>query len=72
MNMSDVEAAKGHNLVLTVEAEENHAEFMASYDRAGCSCHSSPPCLHCTHPGNPDNLAEDDDAWELRSHGDAS
>jgi len=29
-----------------------------------CSCHISPPCGYCTDPGNPDNLAEDEDAWE--------
>lgn len=29
-----------------------------------CSCHINPPCDHCTHPGNPDNLAENEGAWE--------
>lgn len=72
MNLSDVQAAKGHNLRLTIEAEESYAEFMSSYGRAGCDCHISPPCLHCTHPGNPENLAEDDDAWEPVAHGEAS
>jgi hypothetical protein len=31
-----------------------------------CSCHVCSPCDFCTHPGNPDNLAENDDAWESR------
>lgn len=30
-----------------------------------CSCHISPPCGHCTDPGNINNLYEDDDAWEV-------
>lgn len=32
--------------------------------RSGCECHISPPCGCCTHPGNPLNLEETDDAWE--------
>lgn len=29
-----------------------------------CSCHINPPCSKCTHPGNPLNLEETEEAWE--------
>ena len=32
-----------------------------------CSCHINAPCYICTHEGNPQNLNEDDDAWEIDS-----
>lgn len=39
-------------------------DFDAAYpDGVGCSCHINPPCNYCTHPGNPDNLNENRDAW---------
>lgn len=50
-------------LYLTAEAESEAAEFSSYFEDAGCSCFISPPCSHCTHPGNPLNLAEDDSAW---------
>jgi len=31
---------------------------------ACCTCHIAPPCGYCTHPGNPANLEEDEEAWE--------
>lgn len=49
--------------VLTPEAQAERDVFEATYERSGCSCHLSPPCNFCVHPGNPDNQAEDDDAW---------
>lgn len=47
--------------VLTPEAEADRAAF----EREGncCSCHVSPPCSSCTHPGNPLNQDEDDSCW---------
>lgn len=49
---------------LTAEAEAEYMEFIGTLSNAGCRCYISPPCNHCLHPGNPDNLAESDDAWE--------
>lgn len=50
---------------LTLEAEADRAEFESYYGRDGnCSCHISPPCNSCTHPGNPMNQEEDDRCWE--------
>ena len=39
-------------------------DFESNYKWGGCSCHISPPCGWCTHPGNPRNLAEDEYAWK--------
>jgi len=52
-------------LHLTDEAQVQEDEFRAHYEHLGCSCHISAPCGSCTHPGNPMNLAEDDDAWVM-------
>lgn len=49
---------------LTAQAEEERAEFDRLYGTSGCSCHISPPCGCCTHPGNPINQEMDDSAWE--------
>ncbi|AFC85880.1 hypothetical protein [Frateuria aurantia] len=49
--------------VLTPEAEAERADFDSEFDGGNCSCHLTPPCGSCTHPGNPDNQAEDDSAW---------
>lgn len=50
---------------LTSEAEEDRYQFVAEYGYDGdCSCHLSPPCSSCIHPGNPHNQVEDDAAWE--------
>lgn len=38
-------------------------EFDEIYGDRGCTCFISPPCSHCTHPGNPLSLECDDDAW---------
>ena len=44
-------------------AEDASFEFQLLFDRGNCSCHISPPCSSCTHPGNPANLDVTDDAW---------
>lgn len=44
-------------------AEEEYFAFSSEYERRGCTCFISPPCGYCTHPGNPLNLEETDDAW---------
>jgi hypothetical protein len=50
--------------VLTPEAEAERAYFEREYGRDGnCSCHISPPCDCCIHPGNPLNQAEDENCW---------
>lgn len=47
--------------VLTPEAEAELSAFRRWYD--DCSCHVSPPCGSCTHPGNPLNQEGDDSCW---------
>lgn len=49
--------------VLTPEAEAERDAFEQEYDDGNCSCHISPPCGSCTHPGNPRNQAEDESCW---------
>jgi DnaJ-class molecular chaperone len=49
--------------VLTPEAQADRDEFDATFANSGCACHISPPCNFCVHAGNPDNQAEDEDAW---------
>ena len=50
--------------VLTDEAQADHDRFVAKYGYDGnCSCHISPPCNCCLHPGNPRNQEEDDACW---------
>lgn len=49
--------------VLTPEAQAERDDFDRAYDGGNCSCHISPPCGSCTHPGNPRNQEEDDTAW---------
>ena len=52
-------------LVLTPEGEELLWEFQEECGYNGnCSCHISPPCGSCTHPGNPLNLEGDPSLWE--------
>ena len=42
-----------------------YQELADAFDNSqSCSCHISPPCGKCVDAGNPDNLAENDDAWE--------
>lgn len=49
---------------LTPEAEEDRNDFERLYGQGGnCSCHLSPPCVSCIHPGNPLNQDEDPEAW---------
>jgi hypothetical protein len=59
--MSDNYTREGFRL--TPIADADAAEYMANFE--GCSCHISAPCSSCVHPGNPNNLAEDDTAWEI-------
>ena len=59
--------------VLTPEAESERQDFEAEYGfDKNCSCHISPPCGSCTHPGNPINQDEDDTAWIYISDEDAT
>jgi hypothetical protein len=48
--------------ILTPEAEAERVQFHAD-GYPNCSCHISPPCGSCTHPGNPLNQDEDDSCW---------
>lgn len=49
---------------LTDEAQAERDQFESTYGRGGnCSCHISPPCSSCLHPGNPANQEEDDSCW---------
>lgn len=41
-----------------------YEDLYASFD-GDCSCHISPPCGSCLDPGNPLQLENNDDAWEL-------
>ena len=51
-------------LQLTEEAQLQSINFERNYGTGNCSCHISPPCGSCTHPGNPRNQVEDDNCWE--------
>ena len=44
-------------------AQSDYEDFEAHYGDRCCSCHINPPCGWCTHPGNPLNLDENEDAW---------
>lgn len=45
-------------------AEDERADFVGRYGYDGnCSCHISPPCGSCVHPGNPLNLECTEEAW---------
>lgn len=51
--------------ILTVEGAAIKEQFKLALDAlGGCSCHIYAPCSVCTHPGNPNNLAESPDLWE--------
>lgn len=55
--------------MLTEAALNEYEMFLdQGFDDAGCSCHISPPCPFCTHPGNPLNLMEDDSAWRDKKY----
>lgn len=59
-----LKAASKAERVLTPEAEAEREDFEAKYGMLGnCSCHISPPCGSCIHPGNPRNQEEDETAW---------
>ena len=50
---------------LTKEAEADREDFVAEYGLEGnCSCHLSPPCNSCLHPGNPAQQEENEECWE--------
>ena len=49
---------------LKSEYQQYADDFEVNYKDIGCHCHEWPPCYFCTHPGNPLNLEENDDAWE--------
>jgi hypothetical protein len=50
---------------LTPEAQAERDDFKAEYGSDGnCSCHLSPPCGSCSHPGNPRNQEEDESCWQ--------
>lgn len=51
--------------MLTEDADAERGEFNSQYDGGNCSCHISPPCGSCTHPGNPMNQDEDETAWRM-------
>lgn len=56
--------------VLTPDAQWDSDQFDRDYSERGCSCHISPPCSHCTHPGHPLCLEEDETAWTWETWGD--
>lgn len=45
---------------LTDEAQDDRDQFDRTFGDSGCTCFISPPCGHCTHPGNPLNQEEDE------------
>lgn len=50
--------------VLHPDAEADRRDFVRAFGSDGnCSCHLSPPCGSCTHPGNPVNQEEDEECW---------
>ncbi|MNZ18475.1 hypothetical protein D3C78_354880 [compost metagenome] len=57
---------------LTEQAQDERDDFEAGYGSPrNCSCFQSAPCGCCTHPGNPHNQDEDDEAWEPDEEDDA-
>ena len=45
-------------------AQDDRDQFVSIFGYGGnCSCHLHPPCGSCTHPGNPYNQDENEDAW---------
>jgi hypothetical protein len=49
---------------LTEVAQAERDDFRAEYGDGNCSCHLSPPCNSCIHPGNPVNQENDDDCYQ--------
>lgn len=57
---------KRMRLHLAEWAEAEADDFDRTQEFRGCICFTGcAPCCWCTHPGNPINLAEDDDAWVM-------
>lgn len=52
-------------LHLSDEWEAEADDFRRVHGDRGCACFLSPPCNHCTHPGNPLNLDETPEAWVM-------
>jgi hypothetical protein len=55
--------------VLTDAAQADRDDF--DRNEGCCSCHISPPCSACTHPGNPLNQDEDDSCWTTNEESNA-
>ena len=51
-------------MILKHKWQELSDDFYTNYNDRGCSCFINAPCSWCTHPGNPHNLENTDDAWE--------
>lgn len=49
--------------ILTAEARAERADYQDLLSDRGCSCHISPPCSICVHPGNPVNQEGTDECW---------
>jgi hypothetical protein len=50
---------------LTPEGLEAVEAFELEYEDCGCTCFRAAPCSYCTHPGNPSNVNEIPEFWEL-------
>lgn len=50
---------------LTPEGLEAVEAFELEYEDCGCTCFRAAPCSYCTHPGNPSNVSEIPEFWEL-------
>ena len=59
-----LKAYQAEERILTPEAQADRDAFIAEYGRDGnCSCHISPPCNSCLHPGNPLQQDEVESCW---------
>ena len=59
-----LKAYQAEKRILTPEAQAERDQFESEYGRDGnCSCHISPPCASCMHPGNPLQQDEDESCW---------
>lgn len=48
-------------------AQKEAESFQNAFEDHSCTCFLSAPCNFCTHPGNPMNLEETEDAWGTTS-----
>ena len=48
-----------------LKPEYEDLKYLWLRDYSNCSCHLCPPCSSCVHEGNPVNLEETPEAWEL-------